>query len=110
MPSLPSNIKGSIGTVSGAANGNQGRGVSNDNQSLNIMAANDIAFAGDYKAKFRNFAGQNTQHSASNNVMMHGGNLRMLQGQTGIQPQQSSPAGTQGNGQGYNFMVQNNNT
>ena len=63
MPALPSNIKGSIGVhagVSGAANGNQARGHSNDGHALNIMAANDIAFAGEYKAKFRNFAGQNT--------------------------------------------------
>ena len=87
MPSLPSNIKGSIGSVSGAPNSNQARNVSQDAQSLNIMAANDLAFAGKSNGKFRNFAGQNTQQSASNNVMMHG-NLRMqMSGQAQMQPQ-----------------------
>ena len=51
MPSLPSNIKGSIGSVSGAANGS--RAVPNDPQ----LIGSDIPFNHEYKAKYRNFAG-----------------------------------------------------
>lgn len=48
MPSLPSNIKGSIGNASGIQ-----RDVGNG-MPLNI-AANDITFAGDYKTKYMKF-------------------------------------------------------
>ena len=51
MPSLPTNIKGSIG--------NGGPGIQRDagnGNPLNI-AANDITFAGDYKTKYMKFNG-----------------------------------------------------
>ena len=52
MPSLPSNIKGSIGNASGMQ-----RDVGNGNMPLNI-AANDSTFAGDYKTKYMKFGHQ----------------------------------------------------
>lgn len=61
MPSLPSNIKGSIGNASGMQ-----RDVGNG-MPLNI-AANDITFAGDYKTKYMKFGPQgmvNTTNNAS---------------------------------------------
>ena len=77
MPSLPSNIKGSIGSVSGAVNPGGGqRGSSGDpaqvrEMPLNLMAS-DIAFANDFKSKYRNFGASNTQHSNSNTAMLPG--------------------------------------
>ena len=59
MPSLPSNIKGSIGNASGMQR-DPGTGMP-----LNI-AANDITFAGDYKTKYMKFGPQGMVTSTSN--------------------------------------------
>jgi len=86
MPSLPSNIKGSIGNISG---GNP--------LPLNI-AANDITYAGYQKGKF-NPTGMSNSVSNGGVAAAHGQRLinLNLNGQGG-----SPPNGGQN---GYNFMV-----
>lgn len=59
MPSLPTNIKGSIGNGPGMQ-----RDVGNG-MPLNI-AANDITFAGDYKTKYMKFGNQSLVNTTNN--------------------------------------------
>jgi hypothetical protein len=67
MPSLPTNIKGSIGNGTGIQ-----RDVGNG-MPLNI-AANDITFAGDYTTKYMKFGQQSLVNTTNNSsqVVPHG--------------------------------------
>jgi hypothetical protein len=66
MPSLPSNIKGSIGNQNMGHIGNNGqkRGVMHPGMPLNI-AANDIKFSGSYN-QIRKFGGNAPQSIGMN--------------------------------------------
>ena len=66
MPSLPSNIKGSIGNTSGVQRDHSG-------MPLNI-AANDITFAGDFKTKYMKLGAQGNNMGAAS----HGQRLMNL--------------------------------
>lgn len=72
MPSLPSNIKGSIGNASGMQR-DHGNGMP-----LNI-AANDITFAGDFKTKYMKFGPQGmvVNNTTSNNSQANHGQRLM---------------------------------
>ena len=100
MPSLPSNIKGSIGNVAGGIHRDGGNGT----MPLNI-ASNDISFAGDHRAKFMKFGPQGGAGSASNagGAAAHGQRLMHLN----ISNPSGSPPG--GGQLGYNFVVKGGN-